>query len=198
MFNATHEAMAKAEGFVLQMKQAKNLRQFEDAWKDYLGALQRTWNKLGSEAKKIARVHAGTPAAAQVGPALKAISRTINDDPLLNYLKHARDSDEHTVEPITTNVGATLTVTAIQRPVHVRGILVVGDQLVPDADGPLSTAFSPARMILLQVLDKRGRRTDVPTTHLGKPVSYEDVVAVAQLGLEFCKSSAARVEALLA
>ena len=109
------------------------------------------------------------------------------NDPLLSYVKNARDADQHTLSAITARSPSELTLTAggPQGRALIKRITINGNgQLAMEGDGVLILDFRPEQTRLVPVVN-RGRTYPVPKSHLGRPISSEDVLAVAHAAWAF-------------
>lgn len=71
---------------------------FESAWREFLQKLERVWNKTQAAVSKHPR-----------WPKLESeIAHQRNSDPLLLYLRHARNADEHSVQSVAAEWDANL------------------------------------------------------------------------------------------
>jgi hypothetical protein len=134
--------------------------EYERAWRDFLGRIEKVWTK--------------TQAAVHDMPGWPKIESDIahlrKADPLLSYLQHARNVDEHSIQELATDWDAKLT--SVQR------------------RGELHVSWQPWDRPLLPVRN-RGVTYDPPRTHLGKPIEpllgkgKAEPRVVAELALAF-------------
>jgi len=78
---------------------------FESAWREFLQKIERVWNKTQA-------AMAGRKRWAKLE---SEIAHQRNTDPLLVYLRHARNADEHSIQPIATEWDAKLRTTSNRR-----------------------------------------------------------------------------------
>src|SRR5215218_1745734 len=88
-------ALRAANRALERMKAARDIEEFEDAWQDYLGSLEKSWVKVERSCQAYRN---------QFQPWQGKFARRRKKDPLLRYLKHARHADEHTIEEIIERV----------------------------------------------------------------------------------------------
>lgn len=83
--------------------------EYERAWRDFLGHLEKFWTK--------------TQAAVHDLPGWKKIESEIchlrKTDPILSYLQHARNADEHSIQELASDWDAKLTAAQIGTEVHI-------------------------------------------------------------------------------
>lgn len=171
----SEKELRQAEAAVRQMRQARNAGEFEGAWKEYLHRVERVWNKSHRAYQDGAyEPWRGTYAEAR---------RT---DPLLRYLKQARDADEHTVEPIITREPGGVAIGAVTAgPVYVEEMTISdGVVRIKNAQPGLAITVVPGRWRLLPAAS-RGVATPPPTEHAGRPLGGTDPVSVADMGLAY-------------
>lgn len=165
-------AAAKLES----MKQAPDLVRYAQSWSDFLSHVQRAFTKM-----KIATIN---------GPSKGWYDKIENErhtDDLLSYIRHARNADEHGVDPVTIQkpggigikpkVGNSLIVDHLEIG---GGKIVMGPEMAKNAE----IVFIPASVHLSAVLD-RGIYYQPPKTHLGTPVESDIPVAVAETALSY-------------
>jgi hypothetical protein len=180
--NAAHASIAKASSAVDKMRAAKSHSEFEVAWSDFLVAAGRVFTKLEQGAK------ASGPSKAWYGRQ-KHLRRK---DPLLVYLHHARNVDEHGLEPVTKlkpgGVGF-----GSKGTTHIKHLSIQSDQsgqvsIHGETSGdPLLISVKPSMSRLVAVVD-RGDKYEPPTEHLGTPITDQSPIVVADLALAFLRS----------
>ena len=157
------------------MKQASNLEHYAQSWSDFLSHVQRAFTKM-----KIATKNEPSKGW------YDKIENERHTDDLLSYIRHARNADEHGVDPVT-----------IQKPGGIGIKPKVGNSLIVDhleigggkiVMGPemanAEIVFIPASVHLSAVLD-RGIYYQPPKTHLGTPLESDTPVAVAKTALSY-------------
>ena len=139
---AAKDCLQRAEAAATRMDVAESFASLEQAWTDFLIMANRVYTKLEQGAK-------GYPQSfGWFG--LKKHER--RKDPLLKYVKNARDADEHGLNPVTEREGPTKLTS------YGAGIEVLdGDtiRINPEAmnDPPkITMGWSPERVRLVQVI----------------------------------------------
>lgn len=177
------KAQRAAENALVRMREAKSFPDFEEAWNDFLSTYGKVWTRL------VAVCKANTKAATKWRGEQERIRK---EDPLLRYLHHARNSDQHSVTDGIKHVPAQH---SMQMPHGPGGVTVINHLSfsiingVPeihayDGNAPIILGYTPARLTLLPVTDK-GVRYDPPSEHRGKPLTKLDPIAVAEMGVKF-------------
>lgn len=169
--------LAKAEAALERVKGSKDFAEFEAAWIDLLFALNGVPGSLEQGAKD-------NPKSRQWYGGRKKEART---DPLLAYLRQARNAEEHGIEPIAIRHPGGLRIDAGARPAF---------RFMPDANSKLGIRLQPiispgitpipSHPELVAVRDDRFAQTfDPPTSHLGTTLSDTQPVAIGYLGLRY-------------
>jgi hypothetical protein len=167
------------------MKQARSFGEFEDAWRDYLGALGRVWSKVERACQHIRN---------QFEPWQQPTTNERRTDPLLRYLHHARNADTHTIQEIVLFAPGSMTIQPTRPGGWFIERMVIRDgQLVEySGDQPIRQEITPPRIQLLPVTD-RGVIYQTPTEHCGSPLPSTNPVTVAAIGLTYYAGYVAKV-----
>jgi len=169
--------LSRAAAAQQAMEASENLEAFERHWQDFLHRLERVWIKCKAQYESSFRWQGWSV----------QIVRLRRNDPLLSYLKNARDADQHTVTAITARRPSELTLTAggpQGRALIKRLTIDKNGQLAMEGVGVLNVVFRPEQTRLLPVVN-RSRTYPVPRSHQGRPINPEDVLAVAHAGWTF-------------
>ena len=142
---------------------------FDSAWREFLQKLERVWNKAQ------AGVH-DQPGWSRLE---SEFNRLRSDDPLLRYLRHARNADEHSLQQVSTDWNASLRVS--------------------DAGpGSVKVEWEPWDRPLLPVVN-RGVAYQPPKEHLGQSIEPKlkqgtaAPIVVADLALHFYRNLLDRI-----
>lgn len=164
--------LTRAAAALQAMEVSEDLRAFELHWQEFLHRLERVWIKCATQYKRSSRWQGWSG----------EVVRLRRKDPLLSYLKNARDADQHTLSEITARSPSALTLTAggPQGRALIKRLTIDRDgKLRMEGDGVLNLVFRPEQTRLVPVVN-RGRAYPVPRSHLGRPINPEDVLAVAR------------------
>lgn len=191
--------LKNAEESYLLLLNAQTFSEAEKAWLDFLGALERVWQKTEYNMQKNSRYK---------GWHGKYISLRRNDE-LLAYLKNARDAKEHTIsegagikfsESDMSKLGirgADGSLTKLWEFPSMKKVLekseLTNDTVVhvePDEKNMIK-----ADLMKLNMVHNRGVSYSPPTKHLNKELNDTDPFFIAKLGLEFYKEFVKEVEA---
>lgn len=176
--------LAKARAAIDEMHNAKTLDAFEEAWKKFLGRLERVWNKGESHFGKSPRWNGWK--AQFVG-----LRKT---DPLLSYLCNARGADEHTVNEIVGRETGGIGINPVEgNSLYIERMEINNGNIFIKSPQKIRVEFFPARTMLLPVTN-RGRVYDVPSSHLGNPVNQRNVIAIAELAAQFYEQFLTKAE----
>lgn len=134
---------------------------FEAAWREFLQKIERVWNKTQAAVCEHPR-----------WPRLESeVVRLRNTDPLLRYLRHARNADEHSIQAMASDWDANLRASQ------------VGEKTV-------RLDWEPWDRPLLPV-SNRGVVFDPPKEHLGESITEKfkkgaaEPIVIADLALHF-------------
>jgi hypothetical protein len=175
-FASAKEKLENAKRKLAAMKAATNLNDLADRWSEFLTEVQRFYTRLMK--------------ATEHGPSKGWFDQVKNlrkTDPLLRYVHHARNADEHGIERITARV-RTLT---IGDPGEYAAI----EHLEIGTDGQIKTLkvtqgtvrWHPEQVIFVAVVD-RGETYQPPMAHLGNPICSESLISVAELAIQYLDS----------
>jgi hypothetical protein len=128
------------------MRASRTIDELETCWNDFLHAIDRVWHKAEQSHKGNKRW------AGWVG----GYTSDRKTDPVLTYLRHARNADQHTIEDITSKqLGAYTLTAASSGPAVIHGFKVFADGSVSvDGIGEVQLSFSPGRVKMLPVQDR--------------------------------------------
>lgn len=167
-----------AKELVRQMEEAKTLVDLEAYWKRYLHHLDRVWNKAEAHFSRSPKWSGWHGKFAQ--PRKK--------DPLLLYLNKARDADEHSITDITEKRpgGWSLDAATPGGDLYIKKLIIgaAGQIEHLDAGTPFKLNVTASEVRLLPVTN-RGRTYDPPTEHLGKAISPNNLIDLANKGVSF-------------
>jgi len=187
--------LRKAEKSLEALKAAANYDEAEEAWSDFLLAAATIYSKLEQGSKS-----RGT-SAGWFGRKKKERK----DDPLLRFLHHARNSDEHGIERVTDRGGNPVDLMTGER----LKFNERREKLITEIRDPKTGAVRALNMRaylygpslqMIRVHDRRfGDHCDPPTSHMGKVIDLDDnsLVGVATLGFSYLKSLVKEAESLI-
>ena len=156
-----YDELDRAKHLLFVLNSAQSLDLFESAWRDFLYRLERVWDK--------AEAHYGrSPKWSGWSGKYKVLRST---DPLLLYVRQARNAEQHSVEEVTTQVeggfgiglGTGVDSAAINH-------LEISDGKIQSQDVSPGMLIAPLpRFVRLLSVTNRHRSYAPPTVHLGKP-----------------------------
>lgn len=163
-----------AQEAILAMTKAETLDEFETSWKSCLSRLERVWSKT----KDTYRTDPKWTGWSGVFANQRAT------DPLLKYLRNARNVDEHTVADITNrDPGRTVVRGAGEGSAVIHSGKISNGAFNGRAEN-LEVTFHPERTVLLPVVNQ-GTTSAVPHVHLGNPIDPSNVIKIAELGATY-------------
>jgi hypothetical protein len=179
---AIRQATGRLEAAKIAVDRLRNAATYEEAeaaWTTFLVAANTIYPKLEQGAK-------------QSGKSAPWFGRKKHDrkqDELLNYLHQARNTDEHSIEPVTKHKLGSISVGG-GKDVGVRldGVIGANTNLRVTSIGkkPPTITITPASMKLITVKDARyGDTFDPPTKHLGADLADTSPLAIAELAISY-------------
>jgi hypothetical protein len=177
-FDKARKELEVAKAAVEGMEQSTNFGEFERHWEDFLTRLERVWTKTLNAARDSHEF------AAWNGKYVKRRRK----DKLLQYLKQARDADQHTIQE---TVRKQPSVIEIPYGSAVR-FKFGGDEIgVEPILGEI--AHYPAKIVLLPAIN-RGRKYKPPRRPLGQPHKDKEVPALCREAIAFYEDYLRKVE----
>jgi hypothetical protein len=175
----------RARSAVEAMKAANNPAQVEDQWARFLLAAAGIYSKLLQGAKGNAK--------SETWFGQKTHER--RTDPLLRYLHHARNSEEHGIEEITKRTSSHVKL----HPGAAAFFRTDGKHIWDAVPWSGRVEFPHDKVRLVPIHDSRFPRDrfDPPETHLGQAVTDHSPAAVASLGLAYFEQMLLEASALL-
>lgn len=168
-----------------KMASTESFSDFYRHWQDFLYRLERAWEAA------LCRVRGIGGGAAQCW--ISSNSGLRKKDPLLCYLKHARDAETHVLGETIENVLQLSFEDRFRRKfqvnsisTHVEGTTLVVDIVTPDEHLEWQGDVKPGDPRMLR-FKSRSVWYNPPTVHLGNRIENVHPVAVALLGYEFYK-----------
>jgi hypothetical protein len=154
------------------MKNATKSAEFHNGWSSFLIAAHRIFSKLEQGAKVD-------------GQSKAWLGRQIHErrtDPLLSYIHHARNADEHGLEPSAKLQGYKLG-PAVTDPI----VTIKGQTLVPTGWVSMhAIEINPAATTLYPVLD-RGNKYDPPIERAKQKIQDPSALGIAELAIPFLR-----------
>lgn len=175
-----------------EMAAATNIADFRTAWETILLRLEQGWER----AKRFCEQYPQS----QTQSWLSTNSKLRKTDPLLQYLKQARNSEAHGLAASVDSEKLVSITDRYGRPFRLNGVKVTlkdgtltinlqSDDIGVDWIGKVE-ASTPT----LQSIVCRGKRYDPPHKHLGNKISNLHPVFVATLGIDFYKGAYAALD----
>jgi hypothetical protein len=174
--------LSDAERAIRGMQSARTMDDLRQAWQDFLHRIERVWIKAERGCQ---------PVRNEFQPWQGSYALARRNDPLLAYLRHARNADEHTIQAIA---GVAL---------DIDGAIPPGGTVAIEVDRAAGRVrfggqvrdctAGPPRYVLFPFKDS-GVEYEPPPMHMGVPVSGDDPFTVAELGLKFYREFVAEAE----
>lgn len=181
--NAVQQAevrLRKAKASLEQMNKPITFAEFESLWSDFLLAANSVYSKLEQGAK----------ASGSSNAWFGRVKRRRRTEPLLTYLHHARNSDEHGIEPVSKFEPFGIGINGLDGKLHIKSLEIENGKVKLDpGDDPVDITLLPPRAVLVPVHDTRFNDTFYPPTeYQGMPlppdVTPQIIAALAISALE--------------
>lgn len=164
----------KAKERIEIMKTAKSLDEYENLWRDLLNDLDKCWNKSYQDPIKYPRFQ----------PWQGAFVSKRKSDPLIKYLKQARDAENHSIQEIVEKEHGGVGFRFVGNRGYVES-MSFKDGVLNHKGTPAIFQFDPAKINVKSVTNK-GHSTIPPLYHLGQPIkNANSPIALSELGVAF-------------
>ena len=165
-----------AKQCIEKMMSSLNLEEYEKSWIDFLHYIDRAWNKT-------------TGKYSSLGFNVKIIENVLilrNTDPLLQYLKQARNCDEHTVNSVVKKIPGHTTIKAGPQGLIINRGVFNGNGETENLkhEGYLDIYFQPDQLVICDVIN-RGILYKAPKNHLDEIIKTQVPHEIAQIGFDF-------------
>ena len=166
------------------MSETTNFEDFEKNWQDFLFRIERAWESANNHAKL---------SGGKTQQWLSNNSALRRKDPLLRFLKHARDAETHAVSAtidrsvqisLADRLGKRFALDSVSVSLE-DGVLTL-DVKSPNKNIDWTPSLLPGDPYLTK-FKTRGQWYNPPTHHLNEKIENFHPVAIAILGLEFYK-----------
>ncbi|OCK56956.1 hypothetical protein LMTR3_15200 [Bradyrhizobium sp. LMTR 3] len=186
------ERLRKADKALYALKTATCYEEAEEAWSDFLLAASTIYSKLEQGAKQ---------AKGKSAPWFGRKKKERKDDPLLRFLHHARNSDEHGIKRVAARGGNARGMNG--KPLmfneYEECIMEYRDSVTGELKTTPAILHGPSLQMVRVHDDRFGDYCDPPIQHLGKTIEVEDnsLIGVASLGFTFLTNLVAEAETLV-
>lgn len=160
---------------IQDMDNASDFEEFEHNWKVFLFCTEKLWEKLEKACDK----------SSKFPPWQGKYRRIRKKDPLLRYLKQARNADNHSIQDLNFINSGSFTVTRTDPQTGIAGTKHISQEesLNYNPDELFINLFAPHPEVLPVV--NKGVRYDPPKSHMGERIDDLHPSTLAALGLEF-------------
>jgi hypothetical protein len=189
---ASKKELNRAKQDRKKLNDATDLAEYENYWRDILGYLVKCHNKLLSEGETINKEFFN-----------KVISHHKNSykvDPLLKYLKEARNTDQHhhIVEMVEKQAASFTFKSTGSTTINALYFDEKGNPGFIGSGDPLQFEFQPELVIAKSVFDKNGNVIPPPLYHLGNPLKQpKSVDELISLGIKYFEDLIISIESRL-
>lgn len=170
--------LKKAISKLEKMRKAESMDEFEEHWTDFLNSLEKVWIKAERECQ---------PFKNKFQPFQGKFKNLRRRDPLLKYLKNARDADVHSIQEIIKKEESRLkSVTPVYRKSTYIKRMEIRAGKITDYEGDPIIVESTPNVIKTKSFTNHGIVYVVPTIHRGAKIANPyDASVLAELGIHF-------------
>jgi hypothetical protein len=186
LYHAKRE-LASAEKAIGRMSGAQSIEDLEDEWKNFLNSIEKVWVKAERSCQHIRN---------EFQPWQGKFARERKKDALLKYIKHARNSDQHTLAEgmQKKDASSSMYVEGGQGVTHIERLEIRDGKLIEyKGNKPLIIENLPNRVELLRVKDS-SKWYNPPKSHKQVKLLWPAPVDVAVLGLEYYRDFINKIE----
>jgi hypothetical protein len=162
------------------LKDARNFDEIATHWVEFLVAANRIYTKLEQGAKD----------GSSKGwfDTKKNLRRA---DPLLSYLQHARNADEHGIEQVQTRHPVSMALDTDEGRLEIP--MTPGTHTISFSGSPPKMAWLPPSVRVVPVID-RGKSYASPSSHLGQRIDDTGLLDIASLAVQYLKTLVAEAQ----
>jgi hypothetical protein len=176
-----------AEKALSRMGSSENIDDLEDEWKVFLGAIEKCWVKTERACQSQRN---------KFQPWQVLFARDRKKDALLKYVKHARNSDNHSIREVMQKADASSSMYVEGGPgvTHIENLEIRDGRLISyKGNRPLTIENLPNRVELIKVMDS-GKWYNPPKSHKNIKLLWAAPLDVSALALEYYKDFVSQVE----
>ncbi|MFD0976764.1 hypothetical protein [Salinimicrobium gaetbulicola] len=173
----SRDELERAKQTVEKIKNSDSLDEYEELWKDFLHYLEKTWIKAERECQGFKN---------KFMPWQGKFKNLRRKDPLLKYLKNARDADVHSIQEITKKGKSSVTGNFVNPSGGYIEKMVIKNGVIEEYKGdPIIFEFSPGFVKAISFFNNN-LLYDIPNYHRGEKVKNPDnPTELAELGIKF-------------
>jgi len=163
-----------------RMQSARSYEEYEESWCDFLNHLEKIFEKLN---------RACAPVKGKFSSLISRENMLRSTDPLLQYLKQARNADTHSIQDIAQHIparyGVGFNLRQGETSAYIEKMRFENGALMEyKGSHPLILTFTPETVVVKEVENQK-RRYPPPKTHLGKQLNTLHPTELAKLGIDF-------------
>lgn len=170
------------------MKASQDLDDAERNWNSFLNHIEQVFEKIKIACSTVCKKYPSF---------ISPINAQRSSDPLLVYLKQARNALHHGIKEVADRDPAHVTQTISGDNVSIDR-LVIKQGVVAEYTGnnPIHTYFVPERIVVVDVINRQVHYP-VPTHHLGSPIHTLNPIEIGEHGFAYYDNFLSMVEAEL-
>lgn len=174
--------LKRAESYLSILKKTKDFDEFDVSWRDFLSSIDRCFNRI-----EVFQSDGG-----KIGPRVGKIINDRKKDPLIHYMKEARNTHEHRPYQLIgeTGGGFSLGLAPGQSFGYIKEL-----KITPDGNGykveghpenfGVSLTLTPKSFTLLPLQDRNKNVVHPPTAHMKKQVEIGTPIRAAEITYKY-------------
>ena len=167
------------------MKTAESFDVFEEEWRDLLGCLEKVWVKAERGCQKYRN---------KFQPWQGKYVALRRRDPLLKYLKQARDADNHSIQEVAEVKPGHTTMNFLNRQGgYIKHLKINSGRIVHYEGDPMIVKSHPTSVEAIRIKNN-GQWFNPPIQHMGIPIVSKHPARLGELGISFYESFLAEAE----
>ena len=170
------------------MKSSKNLDEYEENWRDFVTNLEKVWIKSERECLEFKN---------KFQPWQGKFKNERRIDPLLKYVKNARDVDTHSIQEIVEKQKGYTTVNPIDnnKPLQIKNLLIANGEISFDESSqPLIMEQHTAKIVVIPFTNQ-GTVYLPPEFHRGQRLQDKtNPIEIAQLAINYYENYLNEIE----
>lgn len=169
--------LSSARAALAGMRRAQDFETFEREWRAFLNAIAKLWVKMERACQHV---------RPEFEPWQRPFKECRESDPLLAYLRHAKNADQHTIQEVMEIVPGSRTINSVDGgSLYIEKLVLSGGSIVEyRGDKPLLITDTPATARMVSVID-RGAEYPPPSEHLGLPLRSDSPASAAEAALAY-------------
>lgn len=186
--NPAKKQLRFAQAFLEEMKTSGDLEDAERCWNGFLNHIEQVFEKVRLACSTVCKKYPSF---------ISPINAQRNNDPLLVYLKQARNTLHHGLAEVSGRDAEHFEHKVYGDKISINRMVIKAGKIVEyDGNRPMHTDFVPEKIIAVDIVN-RMIRYPVPTDHLGTPIYTQNPLEIGGHGLAYYQRFLEKVESEL-